>query len=116
MELKQVIVVRSDLDMGKGKIAAQCAHASLEAFEKTAVKHADWVEEWRSQGQAKVVLRISGRKELLQLFEESKRELPVALIKDAGRTQIRAGEPTCIGIGPVPKSKADRCTGKLKLL
>ena len=111
-----MIAVRTDLKMGKGKIAAQCCHASLEAYEK-ALKHSPrWVEEWKETGQAKVVVKILGKKGLLELFERAKRELPAALIKDAGRTQIEAGEPTCVGIGPAPESEIDKFTKELKLL
>jgi PTH2 family peptidyl-tRNA hydrolase len=116
MAFKQAIVVRSDLQMGKGKLAAQSAHASLEAMEKTKRQEPDWVEEWRAEGQKKVVLKVGSKKELLELFEAAKKELPAALIKDAGLTQIEAGEPTCIGIGPAPEAEIDRFTSKLKLL
>ena len=116
MDFKQAIVVRSDLGMGKGKIAAQSAHASLEAVEKTLSKKPAWVEEWKASGQAKVVLKVGSRKELFELFESAKKLLPCAFIKDAGRTQIEAGEATCIAIGPAPDSEIDRFTSGLKLL
>jgi len=116
MELKQVIVVRTDLKMGKGKIAAQCAHASLSALEKTRQENPAWAEEWMEQGQKKVVLKVSDKKELLELFEQIKKNLPAALIKDAGLTQIKNGDITCIGIGPAPEAEIDKFTSKLKLL
>src|SRR3989338_3015694 len=102
-EFKQAIVVRTDLGMGKGKIAAQSAHASLSALEKTQQKNPQWAEEWKSQGQQKVVLKVNSEKELLELFEEAKKELPCALIKDAGHTQVESGSITCLGIGPAPE-------------
>ena len=98
MALKQVLVVRTDLKMGKGKIAAQCAHASIEAMLKS---HNGDVEAWRETGMKKVVLKVETKKELLELFERLRKKFPVALIKDAGLTQIESGEATCIGIGPV---------------
>ncbi len=116
MELKQAIIVRKDLGMSAGKIAAQVAHASLEAFEKTIQQSPRWAEEWKASGQAKIVLKVNGKKELLELFERSKRELPTSLIKDAGRTQIEAGEPTCVAIGPGPESEINKFTKELKLL
>ena len=109
-------MVRTDLGMGKGKIAAQCSHASLEAFHKTQIKEPGWAEEWKELGQAKIVLKVRGKKELLELFESLKNLFPVALIKDAGKTQISPGEPTCLGIGPVPEDKINRFTKELKLL
>lgn len=113
MELKQAIVVRSDLKMGKGKASAQAAHASVAVLEKVDEETA---REWKEQGMKKVVLRVSGKRELLELFETAKKSLPAALIKDAGLTQIRPGEPTCIAIGPAPEEEIDRVTGSLKLL
>jgi len=84
MEMKQVIIIRSDLGMGKGKIAAQSSHASLAAYEKTLKKEPKWVEAWKEQGQAKIVLKVAGKKELLELFEKLKNLFPTCLIKDAG--------------------------------
>jgi len=116
MEFKQVIVVRTDLKMGKGKTAAQASHASVEALEKTKIKFPEWIEEWRNTGTQKVVLKVSTEKELLELFETVKKEIPTALIKDAGRTQIQAGSNTCIGIGPAPENLINKYTKELKLL
>ena len=85
MTLKQAIVVRTDLKMGKGKTAAQCSHASVAVLEKV---DKSVVEQWKEEGMKKVVLKVSGKKELLDLFETAKRSLPATLIKDAGLTQI----------------------------
>ncbi|MDD5163898.1 MAG: peptidyl-tRNA hydrolase Pth2 [Candidatus ainarchaeum sp.] len=111
--MKQVIVVRADLKMGKGKIAAQCAHASIEAMFKA---HNRDVEAWRETGMKKIVLKISSKKELFELFEKMKKKFPTALIKDAGLTQIESGEATCIGIGPAEEKEIDEFVGHLKLL
>lgn len=116
MNCKQVIIVRKDLKMGVGKTAAQCAHASVAALEKTMNEHKDWVTEWKEKGQEKVVLKVGSKKELLELFEKLKKKFPTVLIKDAGRTQIAPGEPTCIGVGPVPENEIDEYTKELKLL
>ncbi len=113
MSLKQAIIVRTDLGMGKGKIAAQVAHASVEVLDKV---KPGIVEEWKQQGMKKIVLKVSGKKELLGLFQQMRKLFPAALIKDAGLTQIKAGEPTCIAIGPAEEKELDRFLGKLKLL
>jgi len=112
-ELKQAIIVRADLKMGKGKIAAQTAHASIEAMGKA---DETTVAEWKQQGMKKVVLKVQSEKELLELFMRAKRELPCALIKDAGLTQIESGTATAVGIGPAEESKIDKFTKGLKLL
>jgi PTH2 family peptidyl-tRNA hydrolase len=110
--LKQVIVVRTDLDLGKGKMAAQVAHAAVSAAEKS-----QWKQDWMRQGQKKTVVKCAGEGELLEILKAAQREkLPTALIEDAGLTQIPAGTKTCLGIGPAPEEAVDRITGKLKLL
>lgn len=116
MDFKQAIVVRADLGLGKGKTAAQAAHASLEAYEKTLQKEPRWASDWRERGMAKIVLKIGGEKELLELFEKAKKKLPVALIIDAGRTQTAPGTKTCLAIGPAPEGAIDEFTKHLKLL
>jgi PTH2 family peptidyl-tRNA hydrolase len=116
MEFKQVIIVRTDLHMGKGKIAAQVSHAAIQAMHKTMQFFPEWVKEWEKQGQKKVVLKISSKQDLLALFQQVKNNFPSVLIRDSGLTQIRSGEPTCIGIGPVPEEKIDKLTRHLKLL
>jgi len=114
--VKQVIVVRRDLGMKPGKIAAQASHASVEALEKARKKGPGIGEQWEENGKEKVVLRVESERELLELFQAVKKEVPAALIKDAGRTQVRPGTATCIGIGPWEEEKIDKYTGKLKLL
>lgn len=110
--LKQVIVVRKDLNIGKGKICAQVAHASISSYEKSKFK-----KEWIEQGQKKVVVKCNNEEELLKIYEMAKKEdLPVALIQDAGLTEIPPGTITCVGIGPDDEKKIDKITGNLKLL
>ena len=113
MALKQAIVVRTDLGMGKGKIAAQASHASVQVLERADEKV---VEEWKGEGMKKIVLKISGKKELLELFQTVKKLFPTALIKDAGLTQITPGEPTCFAVGPAEEIELNKFLGKLKLL
>lgn len=116
-ELKQVIVARTDLGMGKGKLAAQVAHASLASVEECMKGKREWYEEWKEQGQPKVVVRASSESELRDLMKQAKSGgLPCALIQDAGLTQLEPGTATCLGIGPAPDPLVDRVTGQLKLL
>jgi len=113
-ELKQVILVRTDLKLPKGKLAAQVAHASVDAVGKTDRRVLD---EWKAMGAKKVVLKVADEKELLD-FEDLARTagLKAALIRDAGRTVLEPGTITCLGIGPDYESRIDRITGKLKIL
>lgn len=111
---KQVIVVRKDLKMDKGKLAAQAAHASLEAYKKA---DADDVAAWEAEGMKKVVVTASDVKELMAIKELAKEaKLPYAVIRDAGKTQLEPGTVTAMGIGPAEEGRLDRITGRLKLL
>ncbi len=116
MQLKQALIVRNDLGMTKGKIAAQASHASLEAYEKTQAKEPAWAREWKNAGMAKIVLKIQSEKELLELFERAKKKIPAALISDAGHTQTAPGTKTCVGLGPAPENLIDEFAKHLKLL
>ncbi|MFH1240617.1 MAG: peptidyl-tRNA hydrolase Pth2 [Candidatus Diapherotrites archaeon] len=116
MEMKQVIVVRTDLGMGRGKIAAQSAHAAIQAMFETKKKFPDYVDAWMGSGMPKVVLKVSSLKEMMSLFQKMKQTLPCAVISDAGRTQIKAGTKTCFGCGPVVASEIDPFIKDMKLL
>ena len=117
MEFKQVIVVRRDLGMGTGKIAAQVAHAAVMAAEKTKDRKPEWFEEWFAAGQAKVVVKVSSMQELVEVRKLAESlHLPVVQVHDSGLTQIPPGTSTCIGIGPAPSELVDKVTNDLKLL
>lgn len=115
--MKQVIVARADLKMGKGKLAAQAAHASLAAAEEAMARRREWFEEWKADGQKKVVVKVQSQAELEETFRKAKSaHLPASLINDRGLTQLEPGTATCVGIGPAPDDMVDAITGKLKLL
>ena len=112
--MKQVIVVRKDLKLPKGKLAAQVAHASTEAVLRS---HKDDLTKWRNQGMKKVVLKVEDEKELLNIKKDAEDTgLIVALITDAGRTVLSPGTVTCVGIGPDKELKIDKITGHLKMV
>lgn len=114
MELKQVILVRQDLKMSKGKIAAQASHASVECLLKT---HKDLIEEWREQGMKKIILKVKDKAELMKYRKLAQdANISTCVITDAGHTEVEPGTVTCIGIGPDDENKIDRITGELKML
>ncbi len=111
---KQVILVRQDLKLPKGKLAAQAAHASVESMLRS---EENLVKKWCFEGMAKVVLKVKDEKELIKYFQLAKDEgLAVSLITDAGRTVVAPGTKTCVGIGPEEQEKLDSITGELNLL
>uniref|UniRef100_A0A6A7G158 peptidyl-tRNA hydrolase n=1 Tax=Hirondellea gigas TaxID=1518452 RepID=A0A6A7G158_9CRUS len=116
-QFKLVLVVRSDLKMGKGKMAAQCSHATLKAYKQVSMHKKDVLKGWESNGQPKVVVRIENESSLLALASEARKAgLTVSLIQDAGRTQVAPGSRTVLGVGPGPSNTVDQVTGHLKLM
>ncbi|MFZ0513235.1 MAG: peptidyl-tRNA hydrolase Pth2 [Candidatus Nitrosopolaris sp.] len=117
MTYKQVIVVRRDLRMGIGKMAAQVAHAAVLGAERTKQFNQVWFHRWFESGQAKVVVKVQSFEELIALRKDAENmSLIVVQVEDRGLTQIPAGTTTCIGIGPAPTDLIDRVTSHLKLL
>ncbi len=115
MESKLALVVRADLGMGRGKIAAQAAHAAVAAA--LATLPSPEFRAWLADGQPKVVLRANGEEQLLAIADQAAAAgLAVQVVRDAGRTQVDAGTVTCCAIGPAAGSRVDAITGELQLL
>jgi PTH2 family peptidyl-tRNA hydrolase len=120
-ELKMIIVVRDDLKMGLGKIAAQSCHGCLGAYRNivsgTNEQHKRWLEEWEDRLEPKIAVKAKDEDELLLLEQNAKNiGLNTCVIIDAGRTQIAPNSRTVLAIGPAPTSLINQVTGKLKLL
>ena len=128
-EIKQVLVIRRDLHMRRGKEIAQGAHAStawlgglvaaaLDPATGTATVALDPVAlAWLTRGSRKVTLQIRGEAELVALHEAAlARGLRSHLIRDSGRTEF-AGVPTltALAIGPDLAARIDEVTGHLTL-
>ncbi|XP_015593499.1 peptidyl-tRNA hydrolase 2, mitochondrial isoform X2 [Cephus cinctus] len=114
-DYKLVLVIRTDLKMGKGKVAAQCAHAAVAAY-KAAQKHPAILKSWEDCGQAKITLKVDNEAALLELAKHARSVgLLTNVVQDAGRTQIASGSRTVCGIGPGPIELIDKVTGHLKL-
>lgn len=113
--MKLALVVRTDLGMGRGKIASQVAHAAVLAALADPAGHVHHA--WLAEGQPKVVLKVSGAGELDRLADAARSAgMPVHLVRDAGRTQVAAGTLTCCAIGPADDVPIDDVTGGLSLL
>ena len=115
--VKMVIAIRKDLDMGKGKIAAQAAHAAVSCALKSEKDDRKLFREWIGQGQKKIVIRLDSLEAVMRLKTMiDQMGITSCLITDAGFTQIIPGTVTCLGIGPVEESVIDPITGKYPLL
>jgi PTH2 family peptidyl-tRNA hydrolase len=114
---KQVIAVRTDLGMSKGKMAVQVAHGSVSAAERARVtKQEEW-RAWMREGQKKVAVKVISEEEVLELRRQAiTHSLPHAIIRDAGMTELPPGTLTVIGIGPAKTQAVDAVTKDLKLL
>eukprot|EP00939_MAST-03C_sp_MAST-3C-sp1_P001199 g1199.t1 len=114
-ECKLVILVRSDLSMGAGKIAAQSSHAALAACRNASDSRA--IRRWTDGGEKIVVLRVANGDEMGRLCASAKREgIAVNVIRDAGRTVVASGTETVCAIGPDLCNRIDRVTGGLRVL
>jgi PTH2 family peptidyl-tRNA hydrolase len=116
MNFKQVIVVRKDLKLAKGKLAAQASHASLGAFQKTQKTSPIDAKMWESEGGKKVIVYVADEKELFALKEKIPDDIATFVVRDAGLTQLEPGTVTCLGIGPAEDAKIDKYTKDLKLV
>ncbi len=113
-EYKQVIVVREDLRLSRGKLAVQVAHASIIGYE---LSDSSTKEKWKMEGQKKIVLKVKNLEELMKVFETAKKAgLPSGYVRDAGLTEIPPGTITAVVIGPEKADRVDRITGSLPLL
>ena len=135
---KMMIVMRRDLKMRKGKIAAQAGHACIDAilmalskegrisdFEMTdeglALRNTDKpnspLSDWFAYGCAKVCVYVDSEEALLEIAEHAKEKGIIAsVITDAGMTEFH-GIPTktCLALEPLPAEIADELTGALPL-
>lgn len=120
MPVKQVIVMRRDLKMRRGKEIAQGSHASNEILEKVAFQGynpSDELIEWLNTGKTKITVRVDSEQELMEIYAAAQLyQLEVNLITDSGRTEFN-GVPTktCLAIGPNDADTIDAVTGKLDL-
>jgi len=115
-KVKQVIVVSRSLNMSHGKMAAQVAHASLNAYLKIVFTHVDEVNRWWDEGITKIVLATPNEDTLLALhYDLVHAGLSVAIIKDEGLTEVVPGSYTALAVGPILSSHIDPFTGTFPL-
>ena len=115
-ENKQVIVMRTDLNMRKGKMVAQGAHAAVMAT-FNAGSMDDRVLRWLMHGMKKITVQVGSEAELLEIADKAVAAgLHCELVRDAGLTEFKEPTYTCCAIGPNLTADIDKITGHLKLL
>lgn len=133
-KVKQVILVRGDLKLSKGKIAAQVAHASVKALlfqmkdygrfnannekypHEVRVNMSDDMLNWLRGNYTKITLKVDSEEELIKYYNKAKEnQLPCSIITDEGFTEVKGKTKTCVAIGPAQNSEIDKITKNLKL-
>ena len=109
--MKQVLLVRDDLEMSQGKSIAQGSHVSVKATKEAS---GDNVEKWLSEGGKKIVLRVSSRGQIEEIVSSAD-DLPTAIVEDLGYTELEPGTMTAGAIGPGDEDEIDEYTGHLDL-
>lgn len=129
MSSKQIILARRDINMPPGKLAAQAAHASLQAilnclsFEKengclklTGTFNSEAEIHWLSESFTKVVLVVQDEAEMMQIMSRVPDWMPKSVIVDEGRTVFNGVHTvTCAAIGPASIEDINNLTGHLDL-
>lgn len=125
---KQIIILRKDLNMRKGKMVAQGAHASMAAVlslgqfsedkESFTIKKDDRLWPWLMGKFKKITVSVDSEQELIEIYNKARKQgLISSLILDSGLTEF-GGKPTytSVAIGPDLAEKIDSLTSELKLL
>ena len=114
---KLVLCVNMSLGMGKGKIGAQCGHATLGAYKIARKRGTSCLSVWETFGQAKIAVKVNDDDEIDEIEKKAKAKgLITYIVHDAGRTQIAAGSRTVLAIGPAPTHMFEGVSDSLKLL
>jgi PTH2 family peptidyl-tRNA hydrolase len=114
--MKQVIVIRKDLNMRKGKMVAQGAHASMAAILPN--MSCEQVKEWLAGAFTKICVGVNSEEELVDIYANAcAYGMICSIIKDNGATEFN-GVPTytAVAVGPDYEKAMDMVTGHLKLL
>lgn len=129
--LKQVIVIRKDLNMRKGKMVTQGSHASATVikqqfdlvyshmFHKTVETYDRYhkFRSWLDGMQTKICVSVDSEAQLLEIYNKAQLAgLPSSLILDAGKTEFNEPTYTAVAIGPDESERINLITGELKLL
>lgn len=120
MKIKQIIVMRTDLNMRKGKMCAQAGHAVLGAYRQALnAGHENMLHAWEEESAyTKICVGVGSEEELLEIAQKGQdAKVEYCLVRDAGLTEFN-GVPTltCLAFEPLPEEVINPITGGLKLL
>jgi peptidyl-tRNA hydrolase len=120
-EVVQYLIIRADLKLLAGKLAAQAGHAvplAMRAVERSGDERTRrHLERWESGSYTKIALATEGAEALATLCDDlSRHQVIHARVVDEGRTVIEPDTVTAVGLQPLPKTEARPFVGKLKLL
>ena len=127
-DIKQVLVMRKDLNCRKGKLISQGSHASLAFLTRNSqidgdilsvkLKNPEEVSQWLQEGFTKICVSVDSEEELDAVYKAAfEADLNVHMIIDSGLTEFHGVKTkTCLAIGPNKKEDIDKITGSLKLL
>ncbi len=114
---KLVVVVRKDLKLSPGKLAAQVAHAAVDCALRAKETDADSFSKWHREGQKKVVVAADDLRHLHELkVQADDWNVVTSLVTDAGQTEVEPGTVTALGVGPGKDTVVDAITGELPLM
>jgi len=119
--IKQLIVIRKDLNMRKGKMIAQGSHASMAFLTRRLENNEPLTEvqkEWLNNSFTKICVSVDSEQELLEIAQKAKSmNVECHVVTDNGTTEFN-GIPTktCLALGPDKAEILDQISGHLKLL
>lgn len=116
-ELKIWLAIRSDIDIPIGKAMAQAGHGFTWALRKSQDSDPDITEEYLSTNQPKIVVKAKNEASLLRMEKECQElGLPVALVKDSGRTVFPEPTFTVCAVGPCYEDELPKYVQRMQLL
>lgn len=116
-DYKMVIIVRDDLKLSTGKIAAQVGHGVLQTYKLSLGASKNYIKEWEDNGSKKVVLKVQNEDLLMVKYNKAKTlGIPCSYIRDAGRTEVDPFTITVCAFGPWISTELNEVTGDLSLL
>jgi len=114
---KMVVVYRTDINLSKGKLAVQVAHAAVNCALESKKSDKRNFKSWYGEGQKKVVVKVKSEEDLFVLREKAMDlGITTSLVRDSGLTEVEPGTITVLGVGPASNPEIDKVTGDLKLL